>query len=350
MLRIGIVGLGSNTRARHVPGLRACQDVEIVGLVNRRPASTAAAAAEFGIPQTYAQWQDLVGEDNIDAVVIGTWPYLHCEITVAALEAGKHVLTEARMAMDAAQAHQMLAASLQHPDLVTQIVPSPMGFRGLHVVRSLIDSGALGELREVIVLATSDALADPDTPLHWRQHQHLSGQNMLALGIIHEAVTRWIPEPIRVWAQTQTFTRQRRDADTGQLVEVGIPDSVHVMTELPNSGRGLYHLSGAIHFGPPPQVHFYGSEATLKYEFEPTDKIWFGQRGGQELQELPVPPEKAYAWRVEQDFVEAIRGERLIELTDFASGVRYMEFTQGVVQSAATGRPVELPLDLNATP
>src|SRR5438874_11940162 len=147
-IRIGLIGAGANTRSRHIPGLKAIEDVEIVAVCNRRPGSTAAAAREFGIAKTYENWQDLVADPNIDAVVIGTWPYLHCPITLAALEAGKHVLTEARMCLNAAEAHRMLAASKRFPDLVTQIVPSPYGLKGHQVVAELIEKGYLGGLRE----------------------------------------------------------------------------------------------------------------------------------------------------------------------------------------------------------
>ncbi|MBI3463364.1 MAG: Gfo/Idh/MocA family oxidoreductase, partial [Planctomycetes bacterium] len=97
-IRIGIVGAGNNTRLRHIPGFRALEGVEIAGVVNRSPESTRRAADEHGIPRTYRNWQELIADPQIDAVCIGTWPYLHCPITLAALEAGKHVLTEARMA------------------------------------------------------------------------------------------------------------------------------------------------------------------------------------------------------------------------------------------------------------
>src|SRR5438874_6928095 len=144
-LRIGLVGAGANTRSRHIPGLRAIANVEIVAVCNRRPESTAAAAREFGIPRTFDRWEDLVADPAIDAVVIGTWPYLHCPITLAALDAGKHVLTEARMAMTAAEAHRMPAASRRHPERVCQIVPSPFGLKGDRVMRELIASGFLGQ-------------------------------------------------------------------------------------------------------------------------------------------------------------------------------------------------------------
>src|SRR5437870_8835530 len=136
-LRIGLIGAGNNTLARHIPGLHAEADVEIVAVCNRRPQSTAAVARDYGIPRTFVRWEDLVADPDIDAVVIGTWPYLHCPITVAALAAGKHVLTEARMAMNAAEAHRMLAAARRHSMLVTQIVPSPYGLKAHNAVADL---------------------------------------------------------------------------------------------------------------------------------------------------------------------------------------------------------------------
>src|SRR4051812_35750479 len=97
-LRVGLIGAGGNTKLRHIPRLRAVPGVEIAAVCNRRPESTAAVAAEFGIPRTYASWEEVVADPDLDAVVVGTWPYLHCPITLAALKAGKHVLTEARLA------------------------------------------------------------------------------------------------------------------------------------------------------------------------------------------------------------------------------------------------------------
>lgn len=342
-IRVGIVGLGGNCRARHVPGLRGCQNVEIAAVCNRRRESTLAAAREFNIAKTYDRWSDLVADPQIDAVLIGTWPYQHCPITLAALEAGKHVLTEARMAMNADEARTMLQASRAHPDLVCQIVPSPLGFRADRVVKQLVRSGFLGELREVVVLGTSDALADAHTNLSWRQVSAVNGLNMLSLGILHETLVRWVPDPLRVMAQVHAFTRQRPDPSTGVAVKVGTPDSVQVMTVFDGGARGLYQISGVTRFGPGNQIHLYGSEGTLKYELSPHDRLLGAQRGENELREIPVPPELEYGWRVEQEFIASIRERRPVEFTDFATGLRYMQFTEAVATSAATGAAVELP-------
>src|SRR5262249_56207349 len=69
------------------------------------------------------------------------------------------------------------------------------------------------------------------------------------------------------------------------------------------------------------------------------------RRGQKDLEEIPIPAEKAREWRVEADFVDAIRQGTPIKLTDFETGVAYMEFTEAVAHSARQGEVVELPLE-----
>jgi predicted dehydrogenase len=351
LLRIGLIGAGENTRARHIPGLTALPDVRILAVCNRRPTSTETVARTYGIPRTFEHWQDLVSDPDLDAVVIGTWPYLHCPITLAALEAGKHVLTEARLSLNAAEAHRMLTAARQHPKLVTQVVPSPYGLRGHDVMAELVESGFLGELREVHVFSFHAALADVAAPLSWRQDAALSGFNMLTLGIVHETLLRWVPPPVRVLAQVHAFIPTRIDPASGVRRPVGTPDSVQVLAVLANGARAVYHLSGVAPFGQGAGIHLYGTDGVLHYDLA-TDRIrgasrHRGARSVQlhELAEIPIPDEKARSWRVEAEFIEAIREGTPIRFTDFATGVAYMEFTEAVARSAQRGEAIDLPLE-----
>ena len=209
-IRVGIVGAGANTRDRHIPGLQAIEGVEIVSVCNRSTESSDRAAEQFGIPTTYAHWNELVDASDTNAVVIGTWPYLHCQATLAALAAGKHVLCEARMAMNATEAWEMYDAAQANPHLVVQIVPSPMTLRVDATLQRLIASGYLGDLLAIEARVGGDFL-DAAAPLHWRQDFDLSGFNIMSMGIWYEAVLRWVGEATRVQAMGKTFTPMRTD-------------------------------------------------------------------------------------------------------------------------------------------
>ena len=83
----------------------------------------------------------------------------------------------------------------------------------------------------------------------------------------------------------------------------------------------------------------FGSEATLRFR----DGVLSGlRRGGEGFADIPIPPEEAGAWRVEEEFVNAIRRTGKITHTTFEDGVKYMEFTEAVARSMAEGRVISL--------
>jgi predicted dehydrogenase len=342
-IRIGIVGAGQITRTRHFPGFRAIPGVRIVGVCNRRGESTRRVAREFDIPKVYNNWEDLVADPEVDAVVIGAWPYVHCPVTLAALDAGKHVLTQARMAMNAREAQRMHDRALESPRLTAMIVPSPYGLTGDAYLRSLIDSGFLGHLREVHVHSFNDHLADPKTPMSWRQLTRYSGFNMLTLGILYETVLRWVLPAKRVLGYATKIIPQRFDPEQEKKVRVGTPDSVHAITTQEDGSSGVYRLSGVVWHENSMGVALYGSAGTLMYDLL-RDEIRGARRRDPGLQPMPIPDSVRGGWQVEADFIAAIRGERPVTRTDFLTGVRYMQFTEAVARSSRHQVPVMLPL------
>lgn len=342
-LRVGLVGAGENTRRRHIPGLRAVPGVEIVGVANRTAESTERVARDFGIEVRYPDWKSLVADKSLDAVVIGTWPNLHCEVTCAALAAGKHVLCEARMARDLAEARTMAAAVEAHPNQVAMLVPSPFGLECDQEISGLMYGNLIGDLREVVVVGADDQFHDYSKFLHWRQDSSISGINVLTLGILHETVSRWVPQPTRVFAQTQTFEPVRPNPNGPGDLKVTVPDSVQILTQYGNGARGIYHFSGTTLLGPGKQIVLYGSLGTIKILFGEHDRVYYGRKIDTEFREIQIPPEKLGGWRVEAEFIGAIRGEEPVKRNDFATGLKYMEFTDTVVRSAQSDSPVTLP-------
>jgi len=340
VVRIGIIGAGTNTRDVHIPKLREIPGVEIVAVANRTRESGAAVAARFGIPRVHDRWQDLVADAGVDAVLIGTWPSLHRDATVAALEAGKHVLCEARMAMNAAEARQMLAASLARSDRVAQLVPAPYTLELDAAVRRLIAEGWLGRLLAVDVRATAAQFVDETSPLHWRQDASKSGLNVLALGIWYESAARWIGHASSVIAAARTYVPRRTEAASGREVDVNIPDHVDVLAETDAGASLRLQVSAVTGLAPNPrEAWLFGSDGTLRIDAD-IRRLFGARRGEPGLREIDVAPNERIGWRVEREFVGAIRGEEPVRLTTFAEGARTMEFTEAVATSARTGRRV----------
>jgi len=341
-IRIGIVGAGANTRDRHIPGFRAIPGVELVAVANRSRASGERAAAQFDIPRAYDTWQELVQADGIDAIMIGTWPYLHCPVTLAALAAGKHVLTEARMAMNLAEARLMLAAARANPRLITQIVPAPFTFGADATIQRLVLEGYVGELLAVDMRVSPPNFLNRDAPAHWRNDKALSGVNMMAMGIWYESLLRWTGGVTNVLARTRTYVPVRRDAETGAPRATTAPEHVEVIGDM--AGGAVFHLqiSAVTGLTSPPEFWLYGSEGTLRYEQTGGGRLSGGKRGAKALEPVEIPAEERGHWRVEEEFIRAIRGEEQVTRTSFADGVRYMAFTEAVAQSAATGQAVPI--------
>ena len=340
-VRVGLIGAGRNTRDRHIPGFHKVEGVEIVSVANRSRESGQRVADQFNIPQVYDNWRDLLEDDSINAVCIGTWPNMHRTLTVAALEAGKHVLCEARMAASAQDAREMLAASRRRPDLTTQIVPSPLSFRVDNVLQEMINDGYLGELLSVDLKSLGLDFVDTDSPLHWRQNRDISGFNILNMGIWYEAMIRWVGRATKVMAMGKVNVPYRRD-ESGALHGVSIPDHVDILCELANGAQAHLQFSAATGLSSGNEVWLHGSEGTIRLDHRLN--IYAGKRGDHALTEAPVPEEKQGFWRVEEEFVNAIRGNEEITRTPFEVGVHYMEWTEAVSRSAQTGQAVSLPL------
>ncbi len=346
-IRIGLIGAGGNTTSRHIPGFLKQSGVTLTAVANRTRASGQRVADEFGIPKVHDDWQALLADDAIDAVCIGTWPYMHSTLTIAALEAGKHVLCEARMAMDLADAKTMLAASLRHPKLIAQIVPAPATLAFDKTIQRQIASGAIGNVIAIDArIAANRAYPDGSTPTHWRHDRALSGMNIMSMGIWYEAIMRWVGPARSVMAVGQSVVAHRLDGE-GRRKPMEIPDHIDVIGRLEQGGQIRFNVSAVLGHAPDmSDVHIFGTEGTLRLRQPVGGKLELSaaKRGDDSLTAVRPLDADVGGWRVEEEFVNAIRGQEPVTHTDFQTGVRYMEWTEAVTRSYRSGEAIQLPL------
>jgi predicted dehydrogenase len=323
-IRLGIVGAGKIVRSEHIPRFRAIEGVEIVAVANRTPESSRRAAAELGIARAFDDWKSLVDDPDVNAVLIGAWPYLHAPVTIAALEAGKHVLTEARMAATGADARAMLAASRAHLEPVAMVVPASFSLWADATIKRLIEGGAVGRVRHVRV--TWQANGPDESGEGWRWQRRFSGENVMALGIVYEAMARWLGQATGATAVTRIDVRNP---------SVDVPDHVLAILEFPDDVTATIEMSGRTQGPASNTATFFGSDGVLEIDFA-TERIRRAP-SGDAWTDVEIRGEDRAGWTAEIDFVRSIRERTPVTLTDFATGAHYMALVEAIDRSAAAG-------------
>ncbi|MEP6603497.1 MAG: Gfo/Idh/MocA family oxidoreductase [Spartobacteria bacterium] len=336
-LRVGIVGAGNIVRDRHLPALKKHPDVEIVAVSNSSYESGERFCKENLPHATPMQnWADLLAVPDLDIIWIGTPPYMHSAVTESALEAGKHVFCQARMAMDLAEAEEMLTTSKRFPELVTMLCPPPYGLRGDLLMKKLLAENHIGKVHHVRLQSFTSNYLNPEAPAHWRQKIEISGLNVLTLGIYVEVLHRWLGDITGVFARGKVLRADRRG------YEVIVPDLLTVLCAFESGAEGVLEFSGANVSDESDRVEIYGDKGTLVYDFG-SDKIRAGRHGSKEFQDVDLAPELQSEWRVEDDFIAAVKSKgRNRPHPDFEDGVRYMRVVQAVADSRATNEWVEI--------
>ncbi len=150
-------------------------------LVGRDPAGVEEAAAKYGWSETATDWRAVLDRDDIDIVDICAPGWMHAEIAIAALAAGKHVLVEKPLANTLAEAEAMAAAAQAAR---AQGVQSMIGFNyrrvpALALAKELIAEGRVGTVRHVRAAYLQDWLADETAPMSWRLNKETAGSGAL---------------------------------------------------------------------------------------------------------------------------------------------------------------------------
>ena len=336
-LRIGIVGAGGIVKTRHLPALKKNPDVEIVAVSNSTYESGEKFCKENCPSATpMANWADLLAVPDLDIIWIGTPPYMHSAVTVSALEAGKHVFCQARMSMDLAEAEEMLAASKRFPELVTMLCPPPFGMRADLLVKKLLAENFIGKPHAIRLQSFTGVYLNPEAPAHWRQKIEISGLNVLTLGIYVEVLQRWLGDIAGVFARGKILTAERRG------YRVIVPDMLNVLCAFENGAEGVLEFSG-VHAGAAnDRLRIFGDRGALLYDFT-NERVRSVKYGGREMEDLNVPKELTTEWRVEDDFISAVKSKgRMKPRPSFEDGLRYMRVVQAVADSRAANEWVAI--------
>ncbi len=250
-LNIGLIGVGFMGRTHS----NACNRLNnffdspyqpvlkvVCGLEADNPA---AFAKQWGYEEHETDWRKVIERDDIDMVDICVPNNMHAEIAIAAAKAGKAILCEKPLALDSAQAEEMVAAVEQAgvPNLVSynyRRVPA------VTLAKQLIDEGRLGKVFHYRSLFLQDWTISAQVPQGgkntWRLDVKTAGSGVTGDLLAHCIDTAlWLNGSITdVSAMTETFIKQRKHAETGEVTEVGIDDACAFLCRFGNGSLGVF--------------------------------------------------------------------------------------------------------------
>ena len=338
-VRLGIIGVGSIGRA-HISAARSVDAVELTAVCDVDAGRLKSAAAEEGIPQTFADYRKLVASDVVDAVSVCTPNNTHMPIAIAALKAGKHVLCEKPIAMNAAQARRMVEAGKEARRLLMTAQSARYGAEA-RFVKQLADAGRLGD----IYFGKATWLRRSGIPRGWFQDIEQSGGGpLIDLGVHAVDLMWWImghPKPAAAFGTTFAQLGPRGEGMGSWGVnynprKFSVEDFVAGIIRF-QDGRALsIDISWAAHTADMYWLRLFGSKAGVQLQPE---LVIFGTEAKTMVDARPhLGRVDAYAAEIEH-FANCIqRGEEPI--SPASQAVVVMEMLDAIYKSARTGRAV----------
>jgi predicted dehydrogenase len=321
---IGIIGTGF-ARSTQLPGFAAAGGARLAAVASGHRENAERAAREFGIAHVADDWRGVVAREDVDLVSIVTPPSTHAEIALAALAAGKAVLCEKPMAMNAEETGRMWRAAgdagrLALVDHELRFLPSRQR------MRKLIRAGEIGEVRHAKFAFRSDSRASASRPWNWWSDARQGGGTLGAIGSHAVDTLHWLvgARVSHVSAVLSAHVSERADA-AGALRPVTADDEALMLLHFAGvgggaPGTGVVSLSMVEAGSPAHTVEVFGTEGALREE------------GGREL------------WRARVGEGEWRRVET--ESAPLAEGMRDSEWSRGftvfareIVKALREGRP-----------
>lgn len=318
----GVIGTGKIGLTKTIPSMQRGAHAVIDAIASRTEARARAAAAEAGIPRAYGSYDALLADASIQAVYIALPNHLHVPWSIKALDAGKHVLCEKPIGLDAADAERLVAAAARHPHL--KVMEAFMYRHHPQWVRTkaLVADGAIGQLR-AIHSVFSYYNADPD---NIRNQKDIGGGGLMDIGCYNVSLSRFLfdAEPSRVLGIATVDAAFGTDTLTSGILEF-------------DAGPSLFTCGTRL--VPFQRVEVFGTEGRIELEIPfnaPPDaahRLWL-QRG-REVTEEAVGFHDQY--RIQGDlFSQAILEDTPVP-TPLADAVANMRVIDRVFASARSG-------------
>jgi len=243
-IRVGFIGTGWSDRIQ----IRAFRNAGLIpqGICSRQLENAKRVSKNYDIPEVYKDWESLIASENIDLISIVTPTWLHSKISIAALDAGRHVLCEApTLTVD--ESESMMKAAKSHPNQLALIDYELRHTPQRRRIYELLNSGELGSLISIHLNYCFDWNLDSGSFWNWENDRESGGGvlNLVGGHLLDQA--RWLGGSIeRLTAQLFTLHNSRSVANSTESKTVTGDDHVTVLLQFKNGVHGVL-IASAVH-------------------------------------------------------------------------------------------------------
>ncbi len=258
--------------------------VERVVLCGRSAEETERASEAFGWQEASTDWRTVVARDDIDIVDVSTPGNMHCEMVVAAAEAGKHIVCEKPLANTLAEAERMVAA-VEAAGVRHFLMHNYRRVPAVALAKRMVDDGRLGHIYHFRARYLQDWALSPDLELVWRFDAKLAGSGALGdLGAHIIDLGRYLcGEVAELAATSETFIKERPvAAGSSEMARVTVDDAAALCVRFANGAIGTLEAS---RFAPGRKNHntfeINGSCGSLTFDLENLNHLRYYSLGDQ---------------------------------------------------------------------
>ncbi len=325
-IRWGVLGAAKIATRKVIPGMQRGTLSEVVAIASRDLAKAQEAASALGIPRIHGSYEDLLADPEIDAIYNPLPNHLHVPWSIKAAEAGKHVLCEKPVGLNADEVRQLIAVRDRTGVKIGEafmVRSHPQWLRARDIVRG----GGIGELRAIL---TAFSYFNND-PANIRNNSEWGGGGLMDIGCYPIQISRFLfeKEPARVWALMDRDPELQVDRLTSGMLDFG-------------SGQAIFTCS--MQMVPYQRVQILGTTGRIEIEIPfnaPPDRATRivvdsgGDLFGANLHTEEFPVCDQYTLQGDQ-FSQAILDNTEVP-TPLEDSVRNMAVIDAMVRSAATG-------------
>ncbi len=288
---IGIIGTGF-ARIVQIPAFQTIAGATVVSVASAQAANAEKAANDFGIAHFTDDWRETVENKAVDLICVAAPPVYHREMTLFALERGKHVLCEKPMAMNAAEAREMLEKASEKN--VLALVDHELRFlNGRRHARRIMQSGEFGKIRHVKYNFRAPHRGAADLPWNWWSDAASGGGALGAIGSHAFDSLRWFTgaEISGVFCQLQTHVKERRTAESGARRVVTTDDEASLILRLADGeytedATANISLSMVEYPAYQNRIEIFGATGAVRVEYD--GEIYTGKAGEDSWRKIDI--------------------------------------------------------------